>query len=231
MTEQEWLQATDPQSMLTFCWEKASKRKQRLLAVGFCRHTWDLLSEWGRRAVEVAERFADGQATDQELREARDIADTSSCEEDGLHQQAELERCLRRSPEDEEPFLRELDHYRDRLHAAMLAHTSTFPDEWLNRRELPSGGLWKNTAGLVRCLFGNPSRSLTIDSAWLSWHNGLLVLMARQIYDSRDFRDMPVLADALEEAGCTNPDILDHCRSGGEHVRGCWVIDALLGKS
>jgi hypothetical protein len=70
MMEQEWLQATDPQPMLTFCWEKASKRKQRLLAASFCCHTWDLLSEWGRRAVEVAEHFADGQATDQELREA-----------------------------------------------------------------------------------------------------------------------------------------------------------------
>ena len=54
--------------------------------------------------------------------------------------------------------------------------------------------------------------------------------MSRRMYDARDFSDMPVLADALEEAGCNDADILGHCRSGGEHVRGCWVIDLLLGK-
>jgi hypothetical protein len=51
------------------------------------------------------------------------------------------------------------------------------------------------------------------------------------MYDSRDFSDMPVLADALEEAGCRDAEILGHCKSGGEHVRGCWVVDLLLGKS
>jgi hypothetical protein len=55
--------------------------------------------------------------------------------------------------------------------------------------------------------------------------------MARRMYDSRDFADMPILADALEEAGCSGQDILAHGRSGGEHTRGCWVIDLLLGKS
>ena len=55
--------------------------------------------------------------------------------------------------------------------------------------------------------------------------------MAQKMYDSREFGDMPVLADALEDAGCSEQDILAHCRSGGVHVRGCWVIDALLNKS
>jgi hypothetical protein len=64
----------------------------------------------------------------------------------------------------------------------------------------------------------------------LTWHDGLLVSMARQMYESRDFTDMPVLADALEEAGCTDADILAHCRQSSEHVRGCWVVDLLLGK-
>jgi hypothetical protein len=50
------------------------------------------------------------------------------------------------------------------------------------------------------------------------------------MYDSRDFSDMPVLADALEEAGCANQDVLSHCRNRGDHVRGCWVIDGILGK-
>ena len=83
---------------------------------------------------------------------------------------------------------------------------------------------------MLRDIFVNPCRPATLNPAWLTWHDGLLVSMAQKMYESRDFSDMPVLADALEEAGCTNPDILDHCRSGGEHVRGCWVVDALLGK-
>jgi hypothetical protein len=78
---------------------------------------------------------------------------------------------------------------------------------------------------------GNPFRPITIDPAWLSWHDGLLVSMAQRMYGSRDFSDMLVLADALEEAGCQDQDFLGHCRSGEEHVRGCWAVDALLGKS
>jgi hypothetical protein len=54
--------------------------------------------------------------------------------------------------------------------------------------------------------------------------------MAQAIYNDRRFSDLPILADALEEAGCTDPDILTHCRGPGPHVRGCWVIDLLLGK-
>jgi hypothetical protein len=86
-------------------------------------------------------------------------------------------------------------------------------------------------ADLFRDIYGSlPFRSISLDSAWLSWHDGLLLSMARQMYDSRDFSDMPVLADALEEAGCTAPDILGHCRSGGEHGRGCCVVDSILGR-
>jgi hypothetical protein len=55
--------------------------------------------------------------------------------------------------------------------------------------------------------------------------------IARAIYDGRAFERMPILADALEDAGCGDADILRHCREPGEHVRGCWVVDLLLGKS
>jgi hypothetical protein len=87
-------------------------------------------------------------------------------------------------------------------------------------------------AAFLRDIFGPlPFRPVSLDPSWLAWHGGLLVSMARRMYDGRDFTDMAVLADALEEAGCQNPDLLGHCRSGGEHVRGCWLIDLLLGKS
>jgi hypothetical protein len=84
--------------------------------------------------------------------------------------------------------------------------------------------------GILHELFGNPFRPIILDPSWLSWHGGLLVSMARQMYDRRDFTDMPVMGDALEDAGCSNQDILSHCRSGGEHYRGCWVLDLVLGK-
>jgi hypothetical protein len=89
----------------------------------------------------------------------------------------------------------------------------------------------REQCGLLRDLFGNPFHPTTLNLTWLSWHDGLLVSMACQMYESRDFNDMPVLADALEEAGCDNAEILTHCRQPGEHVRGCWVVDLVLGKS
>jgi hypothetical protein len=86
-------------------------------------------------------------------------------------------------------------------------------------------------ANLIRDLFGNPFRSITIDFVWLAWNNETIPKLAEAIYDERRFADLPILADALEEAGCDNADLLNHCRQPGEHVRGCWVVDRLLGKS
>ena len=79
----------------------------------------------------------------------------------------------------------------------------------------------------VRDVFGNPFRRSTFDP---DWRTDTAVLLARQMYESRDFSAMPILADALQDAGCDNPDVLNHCRGGGPHVRGCWVVDLVLGK-
>ena len=111
-------------------------------------------------------------------------------------------------------------------------------------------------AALLRDLFGNPWRPVMLPPArcyycdwlsqlyhdcpnchrknnhpWLAWNDGTVLLLARRMYDSRDFMAMPVLADALEEAGCQDEDILRHCRQPGAHVRGCWVVGLILGKS
>jgi len=83
-------------------------------------------------------------------------------------------------------------------------------------------------ARLLRDIFGNPFRPTAFD---LSWRTATAVGLARALYDSRDFAAMPVLADALEDAGCDNADVLSHCRGLGPHVRGCWVVDLVLGKS
>jgi hypothetical protein len=84
---------------------------------------------------------------------------------------------------------------------------------------------------LLRDLFGNPFRPASIDPSWLTWNGGTVPRMAKAIYNDRRFGDLPILADALEEAGCTDAGILTHCRSEGPHVRGCWVVDLILGKS
>jgi hypothetical protein len=89
---------------------------------------------------------------------------------------------------------------------------------------------WKEQVRLLHDVLGNPFRPSSLPPSWLNWNSGLLVSMARTMYDSGDFMDMPILADAVEEAGCTNTDILNHCPQPGEYVRGCWVIDLILAK-
>jgi hypothetical protein len=81
--------------------------------------------------------------------------------------------------------------------------------------------------GLLRDIFGNPFRPVAVDPAWRTSN---VTVLAQAIYDDRAFDRLPILADALEDAGCDNADILNHCRQPGEHVRGCWVVDLLLGK-
>jgi hypothetical protein len=84
--------------------------------------------------------------------------------------------------------------------------------------------------GLLRDLFGYPFRTVRVEPSWLAWNDGAVLRLARTIDDGRDFEAMPVLADALEEAGCDDPEVLRHCREGGPHGHGCWVLDALLGE-
>ncbi|MBL8796949.1 MAG: hypothetical protein JNM56_23815 [Planctomycetia bacterium] len=80
----------------------------------------------------------------------------------------------------------------------------------------------------MRCIFGNPFRRDTVNPAWFT---STVVSLAQAIYDERAFDRLPILADALEDAGCTNADMLKHSREPGEHVRGCWCVDLLLGKA
>jgi hypothetical protein len=80
---------------------------------------------------------------------------------------------------------------------------------------------------LFRDIFGNPFRPVALSPAW---RTDTAVSLAGQMYESRDFSAMPILADALQDAGCDNEHILAHCRGPGPHVRGCWVIDLVLGK-
>jgi hypothetical protein len=85
-------------------------------------------------------------------------------------------------------------------------------------------------ADLLRCIFGNPFRPGTVSPAWLTWSDGTIPKLAAAIYEEHAFDRLPVLADALEDTGCTDPDLLAHCRAPGPHARGCWAVDLLLGK-
>ena len=86
----------------------------------------------------------------------------------------------------------------------------------------------KSIADYLRDIVGNPIQPVAFDP---SWRTEAVVALARGMYEARDFAAMPVLADALEDAGCAQPDILAHCRGPGPHVRGCWVVDLVLGKA
>ncbi|VTR92077.1 Uncharacterized protein OS=uncultured bacterium PE=4 SV=1 [Gemmata massiliana] len=81
---------------------------------------------------------------------------------------------------------------------------------------------------LVREVFSNPFRPVAFDPSWLT---STVTQLAERIYQERSFDRMPILADALQDAGCNNEDVLNHCRRPGEHVRGCWVVDTILGKA
>ena len=85
----------------------------------------------------------------------------------------------------------------------------------------------KRRGSILRDIFGNPFRPVTAEPSWLT---STVVALAEGIYEGRAFDGMPILADSLQDAGCNNEDVLNHCRQPGTHVRGCWVVDLLLGK-
>ncbi|MDB5312321.1 MAG: hypothetical protein JWO38_6523 [Gemmataceae bacterium] len=80
----------------------------------------------------------------------------------------------------------------------------------------------------IRDIFGNPFRPVTVNP---SWRTPPVLALARHIYADRAFGRLPVLADALQDAGCSQPAVLAHCRGAGPHVRGCWAVDLMLGKA
>jgi len=225
MTEAEWNACTDPTPMLEFLRGKVSDRKLRLFAVGCCGRIQHLLEdERSRLAVDVAERFADGCAGEDERHRAA----------------ADAYRARNRDWEN--------DALAAAYYAVGLNSPANHPDaEWgmvveatgcvlsaLSQHSL--AGATDEARGaereyqrlLLRDIFGLlPFRPVAIDPALMT---STVTSLAQAIYDDRAFDRLPILADALEEAGCTNADILSHCRGPGPHVLGCWVVDLLLGK-
>jgi hypothetical protein len=241
---------TDPQKMVEFLRRKYSIRKFGLFAVACCRKITPLMlkSKLGYRAVVIAEKLADGLPITENLDEFRQrlcledynferIDRHSVTKEDGVihsaggaayHALQDEESFLGGGVQDVEgPSVFQVAYRVARAAAHWQRRTSR--DEItpsMFRREL------MEIVPMVHEVFGNPFRPLPhLPAAVVAWNDSTARRIAQAIYDERAFDRLPILADALEEAGSTDADLFNHCRQPGEHVRGCWVVDLLLGKN
>jgi hypothetical protein len=252
MTEPEWLACADPTPMLEFLQGKASDRKLTLFATACCRRIWQFLLEaQSRKAVEVAGRFADGEATEEELADAAEAAeqvarspsrwtaqdDAGYAAEPGvwaaayaaaLDNQGATEQAAEAAggavANEAADAAAELGH--DTQAAAMNAvRPAVFAE-------------LEAQAFLVRSIFGNPFHPPSpLLPAVLAWNDRTIPRLADAIYHERkmpegtlDTGRLAILADALLDAGCDDEGLIQHCRSEGPHVRGCWAVDLILGR-
>ncbi len=232
MTETEWLTGSEPGPMLRYLHGRISERQARLFVVACCRRLTPLLSGAYANSLRVAEWFADGEAGTRDRIAARDaatrvewIGPPSPNSELTRYRRSEAMRAVwyALSP-------RVVETAGQAAQAACAVLAAVAVDTRADHRLSATLAEKDRQAAMLRCLIGNPFRSVELDSSWLAWNRGAILQMAQLMYEERRFEDLPFLADALEEPGCTNADLLGHLRSGGEHVRGCWALDAVLGK-
>jgi len=222
MTEAEWLACPDPTPMLEFLRGKASDRKLRLFGCAYCRWLWNLLTDkYSRKALAVAERYADAEVSAEKLEfawgDARRAAQVVFRQERQTAEGTAMWAVAMMCEANIASALGAVD---------LAARCKAYPfdsSSWADAQ--------KDQLFLLHDIFDNPFRSVSLNPSCLAWNDGAVPKLAQAIYDDRAFDRLPLLADALEEAGCDNQEILDHCRSTGEHVRGCWVVDLILGKS
>jgi hypothetical protein len=197
-------------------------RKGRLFAVACCYRIWYLLMDHrSRTAVDVAAQYADGLVSEAQLRAAEAAAEAA-------HRDAFRAKGKRGASAE---WAAEFAATSDAWFAAGRASgfASVAAGDPLAGDPVPKPAQEESAqARLVLCIFGPlPFRLVTVDPYWRTSN---VTALAKAIYDDRAFDRLPILADALEDAGCDNADILNHCRQPGEHVRGCWVVDLVLCK-
>ena len=218
MTEEQWLTASSPLPMLMQVRLLAGDRKRRLFACACARRVGDLFADAAsERAVRTAERYADGLAGKKALHAALAEARAAVRQAHTLDaRQGNAAACAATAATEAN-----LEIARQ---AAWLAAHARAPAPSAMRAELQA------QADLVRDLFGNPFRQpVVVDTAWLEWDGGAVRRLAQAVYTEQAFDLLPVLADALEDAGCAGPVLLDHLRRPGAHALGCWALDRLLG--
>jgi hypothetical protein len=230
--EAEFNTCNDPRKLLSFLQaiRTTSDRKLRLFCVACVRRSWHLLDVAGREAVELAEQFADGGVSQRKLDMVRR----------GRQEQCPVglpptiagyaawaaNTTLQRRGSSAAHWAVEAT-----LSAVVAASTGSEPwsEEVHTTRLAARDAEVACQAALLRDIFGPlPFRQVTVKP---SWQTPAVVALATSLYDERRWDDMPVLADALEEAGCDGPEILGHLRHQGPgHARGCWALDLVLGK-
>jgi len=221
VSEELWIAGIDPHQMSQFLGAAPSERKLRLFACACARRVWHTLfaGDPSRRAVESAERFADNPDNPEELKWAR----------------AAIVRALEWHPGEWafdvaywtcSPSLVE-QVWGAASCAALTATKRTLKSRGHAQADQVRAREEEVQSSLLRDIFGNPFSPVAFDPRWLTTD---VVALARGIYEDRAFDRLPLLADALMDAGCDSDDILSHCRSEGPHVRGCWVVDLVLGK-
>jgi hypothetical protein len=216
MTEAEWLNAADPEILLR--WLQKSKkhrpsvRKLQLFSCGCCREVWFQVADMRfHHAIEAAEQVADGLMT---IQAAKALADRQFDSAGSFTVEFAPASWTFHLPWNTE-FAPETSASAAAGYAIRLISA--------RGRKLAR----ERQSHILRDIIGNPYRR---PASTTNWQTALVVSLAQAIYDQRAFDRMPILADALEDAGCTNTDVLSHCRQPGQHVRGCWVVDLLLGK-
>ena len=214
VTESEWLGCTGTRPLIKFLRGKTSDRKLRLFAVACCRRIWDLMGDRSNQAVEVAERYADGNVTDAELAASASLASATA-----VGAKAALAAWAA---------------WVAWAAVAMGVERAAAAATWTASEK----GEDRPQINLLRDIFGNPFRpSPPLPPAVLAWNDGTVRRLAAGIYKERqlpagtlDNARLAILADALLDAGCDNEDLIQHCREAGSHVRGCWPLDLILSK-
>jgi hypothetical protein len=217
MTEEEWLAARHPARLYRYVERRIpNDRKCRLFAVHCCRRIWDRLpDERCRGALAICERYLEGAAGPTELAAAYSAANEAFVEYDDRNGWETAASAIAAACDARDVPLMAGQAARE---AALLV--------W-PRPQRQAEYRWQ--CRVLRDIFGNPFRPATVDPAWLTSD---VLALAQGIYAERAFDRMPILADALQDAGCDSDDILNHCRGTSlTHVRGCWVIDLLTGRT
>jgi hypothetical protein len=222
MTEAEWLACANHGEMLAFLRGRGSERKLRLFACACARRVWHLLTdEQIHEVVEVAEKFAEGLMVRDNLLAAAEVARVIyAASTHGTAAVASIGTSITLA---------------DAIAAARETATNTRYAE-ANRGSFGKKNIRAAArqlqCELLRDIFGNPfCPSLPLSPAVLAWNDATVRRIAEAIYAERAFSRMPILHDALLDAGCTDEALLMHCRNPEGHVLGCWALDSVLGKS
>ena len=238
LTEQDWLDADEPELPLFFVTTehnlshrkfRLSNRKLRLFGCACCRRIWsDIPEGWPKNAALFAEAAADGLAGDSDLRAAFSAAPESLLRLGGWHVHRVAEAA---SAGGDDRAIWALVAARDVCALDGGMSKNDLPEQmrrsYCPDRRAKNAGDLAAQAVLLKDICGNPFQSAAFN---LECRSSVVAAIARSMYETRDFTAMPILADALADAGCDDEPLLSHCRGPGPHVRGCWVVDLVLGK-